>query len=82
MCALWEISWEVWMHRNHIFHSPTHPWRLAMLDAIAVEISQEWQSYDSSLYFPAGQRSFSGDLQFLLSNYSAEAKRKWLASII
>jgi hypothetical protein len=56
MRALWEISWEMWMHRNHIFHSATHPWRLAVLDAIDTEITQEWESYDSSLYFPAGQR--------------------------
>jgi hypothetical protein len=81
MRALWEISWEMWMHRNHIFYSPTHPWCLAVLDAIDTEITQEWESYDSSLYFPAGQRFFSGDLQFLLSNYSAEAKHKWLSSI-
>jgi hypothetical protein len=81
MRALWEISWEMWMHCNHIFHSPTHPWRLAVLDALDTEITQEWESYNSSLYFRAGQQFFSGDLQFLLSNYSAEAKRKLLSSI-
>jgi hypothetical protein len=82
--ALWEISWKMWMHHNHIFHSPTHPWRLTVLDALDIEITQAWQSYDhpSSYFFPAGQRFFSGDLTFLLSHYdSAEAKRKWLASI-
>jgi hypothetical protein len=81
MRALWEISWEMWMHRNHIFHSPTHPWRLAILDALAVEVSQEWQAYDATLYFTADRRFFSGDLQFIITTYSAEAKRKWLASI-
>jgi hypothetical protein len=39
--AHWEISWEMWMHHNHIFHSPTHPWRVAVLDALDAEISQE-----------------------------------------
>jgi hypothetical protein len=82
MRALWEVSWEMWMHHNHIFHSLTHPWQLAVLDALNVSITKEWHhSYDESQYFPVGRRFFSGDLQFLLSQYSAEAKRKWLASI-
>jgi hypothetical protein len=69
------------MHRNQIYHSPTHPWRLSILDALDVEITQAWQDFNPSLYFPAGRWFFSGDLQYLLLNYSAEAKRKWLASI-
>jgi hypothetical protein len=54
---------------------------LRPLDGLDVEITQEWHAFNPSLYFPAGRRYFSGDLQFLLSNYSAEAKRKWLALI-
>jgi hypothetical protein len=82
MRGLWEISWEMWMHRNQIYHNPLHSWRLSVIDALDVEIHQEWASYDDPfLYFPAGRRFFSGDLYFITSNYSAEAKRKWLASI-
>jgi hypothetical protein len=84
MRGLWEISWEMWMQRNQIYHNPLHTWRLSVLDALDaldVKIHQEWASYDPLLYFPAGRRFFSGDLHFIISNYSAEAKRKWLASI-
>jgi hypothetical protein len=24
--ALLEISWQMWEHRNHIYHDPAHPW--------------------------------------------------------
>jgi hypothetical protein len=30
---------------------------------------------------PSGRRFFSGDLQFIFSNYSGNAKRKWVALI-
>jgi hypothetical protein len=26
--AVWEISFEMWEHRNRVFHNPTHPWRI------------------------------------------------------
>jgi hypothetical protein len=71
----------MWEHRNNLYHSPTHPWCLAALSAIDVDISQEWQSYDSELYLLNGRIFFSGDLQFMLLNYSIKAKRKWLACI-
>jgi hypothetical protein len=31
--------------------------------------------------FPGGRKYFSGDLDFLLQNYSKAAQRKWLASV-
>jgi hypothetical protein len=52
MRGLWDVCWEMSEHRNHIYHSLTHPWRLAALSAIDVELSQEWQSYVPDLYFP------------------------------
>jgi hypothetical protein len=79
--AIWEVSWDMWMQRNTVYHDPAHPWRQQQSSELCIQLRQEWSVYDSSLYFPAGRQYFSGDLNFLLTNYSAEAQRKWLASV-
>jgi hypothetical protein len=71
----------MWMQRNAVYHDPAHPWRLQKKDELSNHIRLEWSSYDASLYFPTGRQYFSGDLDFLLTNYSAAAQRKWLASV-
>jgi hypothetical protein len=69
------------MQRNAVYHDPAHPWRLQKKDELSNHIRLEWSSYDASLYFPTGCQYFSGDLNFLLTNSSAAAQRKCLASV-
>jgi hypothetical protein len=69
--AIWEVSWDMWMQRNAVYHDPAHPWRLQKKDELSNHIRLEWISYDASLYFPTGRQYFSGDLDFLVTNYSA-----------
>jgi hypothetical protein len=71
----------MWMQRNAVYHDPAHPWRLQKKDELSNHIRLEWSSYDASLYFPTGRQYFSGDLNFLLPNYSAAAQCKWLVSV-
>jgi hypothetical protein len=79
--AIWEVSWEMWMQRKAVYHDPTHPWHLQTQDELCTQIRLEWSAYDASLYFPAGRQYFAGDLDFLFTNYSAAAQRKWIASV-
>jgi predicted 2-oxoglutarate/Fe(II)-dependent dioxygenase YbiX len=69
------------MQRNVVCHDPAHPWRQQQSTDLCNRLRLEWSEYDSTLYFPAGRKYFSGDLDFLLQNYSEAAQRKWLASV-
>jgi hypothetical protein len=71
----------MWMQRNAVYHDPTHAWCQQQGLELCNQIRQEWSGYDSSIYFPAGRKYFSGDLELLLQNYSAAAQHKWLASV-
>jgi hypothetical protein len=79
--AIWGVSWEMWIQRNAVYHDPADPWRQQKGLELCNRVRQEWSAYDAALYLPEGHKYFSGDLNFLLQNYSAEAQCKWLASV-
>jgi hypothetical protein len=76
--AIWELSWEMWMQRNAVYHDPAHPWRQQQGMELCNRLPLEWSQFDPTLYFPAGRKYFSGDLDFLLHHYSSEANASGL----
>jgi hypothetical protein len=69
------------MQRNTVYYDPAHPWRQQQSLDLCNRIRLEWSEFDFTLYFPAGRKYFSGDLECLRKNYSPAAQHKWLASV-
>jgi hypothetical protein len=48
---VWNISWDMWEHRNHIKHNTMHPRKLAALENIKEQLQNIYNTlhYDSPL---------------------------------
>jgi hypothetical protein len=79
--ATWEVSWEMWDHRNSILHDPLHPWRQQELSDLNEQISRETLAYEESGFLPKDRRLFNHSAEHKIKNYSVKQKRQWIRSI-
>jgi hypothetical protein len=79
--ATWEVSWEMWDHRNSILHDPSHPWKKQEILHLNEQISTETLAYKASNFLPRDCRLFNHTAEHKIRHYSAQQKRQWIQSI-
>jgi hypothetical protein len=43
--GIWEILWDMWLHRNSVLHHPQHPWKIAAITTTDKAIKEIWRTY-------------------------------------
>jgi hypothetical protein len=81
LTAVWELSFEMWEHRNRVFHDPTHPWRIAHSQDRDERILQYFTRYHESHFLVNDRRLFKTTAEHIQENYSDEQKEQWLESV-
>jgi hypothetical protein len=74
------ISWDMWEHRNGIKYNTVTPARLLATQRLDKKISEEYQTGDKSL-LPRDRKWFPKSLEHTLTHYSSVQKAQWLASV-
>jgi hypothetical protein len=46
--AILEIEWQLWEHRNHIYHDPAHTWSQQCQDDLTQQIQQNFGAHTSA----------------------------------
>jgi hypothetical protein len=46
---LWDISWDMWQHRNHIKHNAVHPHKQLELDSIGHQVDELYAQGDAAV---------------------------------
>jgi hypothetical protein len=78
--ALLEISWQMWEHRNFVYHDPAHPWSQERNADLTQQILQTLGAHTSDKILPRNRSLFSIPPQEL-TQQSMEDKRKWMDSV-
>jgi hypothetical protein len=78
--ALVEIPWQMWEHRNLIYHDPAHPWSQERNTDLTQQILQTLGAHTSAKILPRDRSLFSIPPQEL-TQQSLEDKRKWMDSV-
>jgi hypothetical protein len=81
LIAVWELSFEMWEHRNRVFHDPTHPWRIAQSKDRDARILQYFTRYHESHFLLNDRRLFTTTAEHIQEHYSDEQKEQWLESV-
>lgn len=76
---LWEISWENWDHRNTTLKSPEVQDRMHNMQAVDLNILNEWQLGEEHL-LELDRRLFRSSADEILQRPSAQ-RRDWLAAV-
>ena len=71
----------MWEHRNSVYHSPTHPWRLTTQSAQANSITAIWTAYSLEDYLPSDCHLFLTSSDHIIQHYHEKQQKQWLASI-
>lgn len=77
---LFNISWDMWEHRNAIKHNTVTPASLQIIYSLDNHIRDEFAIGDSNL-LPHDKRWFSKPLLTILDTYTKVEKDQWLASV-
>ena len=76
---VWEISWNMWQHRNHIKHNTLHPRRAAEMAELDRSLSEAYDRGNSKL-LGQDQQLFAKTKHKLLKGTFIE-KSQWIASV-
>ena len=79
--AIWEVSWEIWQHRNKVLHHPSHPWRPQHTRDLDCRIEDDFSSFCEANYLPNDRRLFLSTAVHIQRNYSDAQEEQWLASV-
>lgn len=79
--AIWEVSFEMWEHRNRVLHNPSHPWNQKKTRDRDARITAEVVGYREPAYLKKDRRLFNHTVEHLLNHYSDEQKEQWLESV-
>jgi hypothetical protein len=79
--ALLEISWQMWDHRNHIYHDPAHPWSVQRSQDISQQIISTLGAHNNKEILKRDRHLFSISPQVLTQSFSDADKHKWMASV-
>ena len=79
--ATWEVSWEMWDHRNKVLHDPAHPWKQRDIRNLNEWIEQETLGYEESSYLPKDRRLFCRTAENKIEHYSVAQKKQWIQSV-
>jgi hypothetical protein len=79
--AIWEMSFEVWEHRNSVLHHPLHPWKQAVIRDQEQRIKDEFGEYNPGQYLPSDRRLFLSSADHMLCHHSVAQQEQWLKSI-
>jgi hypothetical protein len=81
IAAIWEMSFQIWEHRNSVLHHPLHPWKQAAIQDREQRIKDEFRNYSASQYLPSDRRLFLSSAAHMLQHHSAAHQEQWLESI-
>jgi hypothetical protein len=81
LVAIWDMSFEVWEHRNSILHHPLHPWKQAVIRDRERRIKDEFRAYEPAQYLPSDRRLFLSSAKHMLQHHSVAQQEQWLESI-
>ena len=73
------VSWDMWEHRNGITHGPNAPAQRRRASALNVQIHSEYRSRTFRL-LPRDKRWFHKPLAHVLA-YDIQEKEQWLSSV-
>jgi hypothetical protein len=79
--ALLEISWQMWEHRNHVYHDPAHPWSVQRSQDISQQIITTLGAHNSEKILRRDRHLFLISPQVLTQRFSDAEKHKWMASV-
>ena len=79
--AIWEVSREMWEHRNGILHHPLHSWTRKLAEDLAAQITREFEDYDPSHFLPLDQWLFCSSAEHMLTHHSRERQEQWIQSV-
>ena len=77
---LWNVSWDLWEHRNGIQHDPHHPWRLAERTTLAEEINRQFTLGNNNLA-PKDYYRLAGSSEEIIT-LPIERQKQWLQSVL
>jgi hypothetical protein len=69
--AIWEMSFQIWDHRNSVLHHPLHPWKQAIIQDREQWLREEFRNYIASQYLPSDRRLFLSSATHMLQHHSA-----------
>ena len=77
---LYNISWDMWEHRNNIKHNTLNPAKFRKIRALDTSIRQEYTKGQDNL-LSRDQRWFKHTAQTIIDQYTPTEKSQWLTSI-
>jgi hypothetical protein len=77
---LWDVSWDMWEHRNGIAHDPSHPRCIAQLTAKQREVHGIFEAGCHNL-LPRDQRLFTKGVDKLTDGSLIEMEQ-WISSVL
>jgi hypothetical protein len=78
--GIWEVLWEMWLHRNSVLHHPQHPWKISAIATTYKAIKELWRTYVPTDFLTWDHHLFTGSAAFILKNYTIERKEQWILS--
>jgi hypothetical protein len=79
--AIWEVSREMWEHRNGVLHHPLHPWKLRKVRDLTERIKTEFAEYDEASFMPKDRRLFRSSAQHMLEHHTEGQRELWVQSV-
>ena len=77
---LFNVSWDMWEHRNAIKHNTMTPAKCREIAALDTSIREEYEMGDTNL-LPRDRAWLSKPLSTLLQDYDLTQKKQWLTSV-
>jgi hypothetical protein len=77
---MFNVSWDMWEHRNGIKHNTVTPAKPHKLDAVDAWIQDEFVT-GSTQFLPQDKRWLAESPDALINKYSLVEKNQWLASV-
>jgi hypothetical protein len=76
---VWNISWDMWEHRNHIKHNTMHPRKLAALENIKEQLQNIYNTGPGEL-LARDHRLFAKPIETLLKKDAIEMEQ-WITTV-
>ena len=77
---LWEVSWDMWEHRNRILHNTVTPEGQRSLTLLNQDIQEELDTGYAEI-LSSDQYRFTEKINILLASTDVLVKQRWLASV-
>ena len=77
---LFNVSWDMWEHRNAIKHNTPTAAKLREIQALDVDIRQEFSTGSTNL-LPRDVQWFKHPSETIITSYSIQEKKQWLTSV-